>query len=63
MIMTWLTIFDNGMWHVVPADEEGNPKEDHVPNPDCPCEPELEFTYDEETEEAVGLTLIHNQIH
>ena len=62
----WLTVFDNGFWHVVPCDEEGEALPPHIPHPDCPCCPEMEFHIpdeDDDEEELTKILLIHNQLH
>ena len=61
----WTTVFDNGYWHVVPLDEEGEVLKPHVPSSDCSCCPEIEYEEpDEEDEEtSVKVLLIHNQIN
>lgn len=61
--MTWLVVFDNGAWHVVPTDEEGEILSSHMPHPDCPCHPVIEITETEDEDEEASVLLIHNQIH
>lgn len=58
----WITVFDNGYWHMVPTDEDGEVSSEHIPYPECRCHPEMEIYYDEENEEITNVILIHNQI-
>lgn len=60
--MSWLTIFENGAYHVVPLNEDGEVIQGHMPQMHCPCQPEVEYTYDEDDEAISAITVIHNQI-
>ena len=62
----WLTVFYNGFWHVVPADEEGEVLKPHIPHPECPCCPEMEYEEIDDDDEEMDTTrtiLVHNQLH
>ena len=59
----WIKVFDNGAWHVVPTDEEGEILFSHMPHSDCPCHPIMEIIEPNEEDEDASILLIHNHIH